>query len=148
MRILNPHGSKERLFEMMNKVNKLDESLVSNDKKRIQLLKKFVEYVSNEFGFKDSPKIVVSLDTNEAKANTSFGYYNPNDDNLRVVLANRNLADVCRTIGHELTHRKQKINGELRPDSGETGSDAENEANSKAGIFLREFGKLYPEIYE
>jgi len=36
----------------------------------------------------------------------------------------------------------------LTIDSGETGSEIENEANAQAGILLRKFGKQNDEIYQ
>ena len=58
------------------------------------------------------------------------------------------MADVLRTLAHELVHHKQNELGKLNNDSGKTGSDVENEANVKAGILMRDFGKEREEIYE
>ena len=63
-------------------------------------------------------------------------------------IANRNLADVLRTLGHELTHHRQNELGLLYTQSGETGSPIEDEANVVAGILMREFGKKNELIYE
>jgi hypothetical protein len=38
--------------------------------------------------------------------------------------------------------------GVLKPNSGETGSPEEDQANSIAGVLLREFGKVNSMIYE
>jgi hypothetical protein len=61
---------------------------------------------------------------------------------------NRNLADILRTLGHELVHHKQNLDGKINAQSGITGSDEENEANAKAGVLLRKFGKINDDIYE
>ena len=58
------------------------------------------------------------------------------------------MADVLRTLAHELVHHRQNELGKLNNDSGKTGSDVENEANVKAGILMRDFGKDREEIYE
>jgi hypothetical protein len=63
-------------------------------------------------------------------------------------MRNRNMADVLRTLAHELVHHKQNELGKLDPNSGKTGSDIENEANIKAGIIMRDFGRGREEIYE
>jgi hypothetical protein len=47
-----------------------------------------------------------------------------------------------------LVHRKQEEDGRLKINSGETGSPIEDEANSKAGVLLRNFGKINNNIYE
>ncbi|MFN9955946.1 MAG: hypothetical protein ACK55I_22850, partial [bacterium] len=57
-------------------------------------------------------------------------------------------ADILRTLGHELVHHRQNELGMLTMTSGETGSEIENEANVKAGIMMRDFGKTHEEIYE
>jgi hypothetical protein len=58
------------------------------------------------------------------------------------------MADILRTLAHELVHRKQDEDGRLDITSGETGSEIENEANAQAGILLRNFGKTNKHIYE
>jgi hypothetical protein len=56
---------------------------------------------------------------------------------------------VCRSIAHELVHHKQMLEGRLKNTAldGQDGSPIENEANSTAGIIIRKYGKLHPEIY-
>jgi len=58
------------------------------------------------------------------------------------------MADILRTLAHELVHRKQEEDGRLTPTSGETGSPIEDEANAMAGVLLRNFGKINNGIYE
>jgi hypothetical protein len=58
------------------------------------------------------------------------------------------MADMLRTLAHELVHHKQNVEGRIYNDSGETGSEIENEANAKAGVILRNFGKQNSMIYE
>ena len=64
-----------------------------------------------------------------------------------VSTSNRHVVDVLRTLAHELVHAKQNELGLIGPDSGETGSDIENDANSIAGIIIRDYGKQNPSIY-
>jgi hypothetical protein len=56
------------------------------------------------------------------------------------------MADICRTVSHELVHLSQKQKGQ--PLDGTTGSDTENEANSKAGQIMRKFAQINPMIFE
>jgi hypothetical protein len=44
----------------------------------------------------------------------------------------------------------KKYDGSLNKyeNPGETGNPIENEANAGAGILLRNFGKMYPQIFE
>jgi hypothetical protein len=53
-----------------------------------------------------------------------------------------------RTLAHELVHHWQNEEGRIKPDSGGTGSDIENEANALAAVLMRNYGKQNPKIYE
>ena len=149
MRVFHSYGSPQRLFEMMKRVNNLNEQILPKEKKE-EVINQFVATVQKKLGMSDEqmPKIVISYDEKEAPGMKSFGKYTPETNELRVVAINRNLADVLRTLAHELKHNEQRIKGILEPNSSETGSDVENEANAFAGIAMREFGQKYPIIFE
>jgi Zn-dependent peptidase ImmA (M78 family) len=150
MRVFHPYGSKERLFEMFRKIGggDLNEAILPKEKKE-QIINEFVKFADEKLGLgNDLPKITTSYDEKEASAMESFGKYTPETNELRVVVVNRNLADVLRTLAHELIHHKQYKEGKLNPNSNDTGSEDENEANSLAGVFMREFGKKNPIIFE
>ena len=118
----------------------------SNDK---QLLKKFIAFAIKELGIQKPPtSLTLSRDNNMAKEMHSFGSFNPNDDKIWLYVKNRNMADLLRTLAHELVHRKQAEDGRIDYNSGETGSEIENEANAQAGVLLRKFGKQNEEIYQ
>jgi Zn-dependent peptidase ImmA (M78 family) len=91
---------------------------------------------------------MLSDDEKEAQTMHSFGKYTPEVKEIRVVIANRNLADILRTLAHELVHYWQYLKGELKTDSNNTGSKHENEANALAGALMREFGKMNSIIFE
>jgi hypothetical protein len=148
MKVFHSHGSKERLFEMMKRVNSLNETLLPMEEK-IGVVGQFVDFVDEKLGLgEDMPKVRLSHDSEEAAKMKSYGRYVPETDEIRVVAVNRNLGDILRTIAHELIHHKQNKDGKLTPNSGETGSDVENEANALAGVLMREFGKNHPVIFE
>mgnify|MGYP000893268835 FL=1 len=90
----------------------------------------------------------LSYDTNKAKEMRSFGYFDPNSNKIWIYCGNRNMGDILRTLAHELVHRKQDEDGRINYESGKTGSEIENEANAKAGVLLRDFGKQHEEIYQ
>lgn len=148
MRIFHPYGSKERLFEMVRKVNNLNETLVPMEEK-IGIIGKFVDFVNEKLELGDDmPKIRLSHNPEEAASMKSFGKYTPETNELRVVAVNRNLADILRTLAHELVHHKQRKDNKLDQNSNETGSVVENEANALAGVLMREFGQQNPIIFE
>jgi cytidyltransferase-like protein len=109
----------------------------------------FIKYAIKNLEIQNPPRnLSLSYDTNKAKEMRSFGYFSPNDNKIWVYCGNRNMADILRTLAHELVHRKQDEDGRISYESGKTGSDIENEANAKAGILLRDFGKQHEEIYQ
>ena len=116
-------------------------------KKNLEVLKEFIKFTLRELGIKGmGGKVVMSRDTDRAREMKSMGLYNPQDDKIWVYIGNRNTADICRTISHELVHLKQKQNGQSL--DGTTGSDIENEANAKAGQIMRKFAQINPMIFE
>jgi hypothetical protein len=117
-----------------------------NDKK---LLKKFVGFAIKELKIKKPPSgLTLSNNNTKAKSRHTFGTFNPNNDKIWLYVKNRNMADLLRTLAHELVHRKQAEDGRIDYNSGETGSEIENEANAQAGVLLRKFGKQNEEIYQ
>jgi cytidyltransferase-like protein len=109
----------------------------------------FVKYAVKNLAIQNPPSsLKFSYDNNKAKEKRSFGYFDPNDNKIWVYVKNRNMADILRTLAHELVHRRQAELGMLDNMSGETGSNIENEANAKAGVLLRNYGKSNEQIYE
>ena len=148
MRVFKSYGSPERLFEMMKRVNNLNESVLPKEKKDV-VINQFITFTKEKLGLGDKmPSIKVSYDGKEASDMKSFGKYTPESNELLVVAANRNLADVLRTLAHELVHCMQRMKGLLKQDSSDTGSEIENEANALAGVLMREFGQQNPIIFE
>jgi hypothetical protein len=66
-----------------------------------------------------------------------------------VVVDGRLTADICRTIAHEMVHRKQDELGLVRNEvkDGADGSPIENNAHAVAGILMREYGRINKQIY-
>ena len=118
------------------------------DQEIIGIASNFVKFVNNSMSLEQLPKIIFTKDNKWAKQMRSFGQYNPQTSEIVVYIKNRNLADILRTLCHEMIHHKQNEEGRLKQDSGNTGSDIENEANAQAGIMLREYGKINNVIYE
>jgi Zn-dependent peptidase ImmA (M78 family) len=118
------------------------------DSEKAAVLQDFVKFVYQELDIHTQPEIVFTEDTKFARGQKSFGSYNPSKASILVYTKNRNMADVLRTLAHELVHHKQNEEGYIEQKSGQTGSPIENEANSVAGILLRNYGVNHPMIYE
>jgi hypothetical protein len=110
----------------------------------VEMFKKFLPLAVEILKLNSLPKMefVAKVDDTEQP---TFGLYSTGDKVLKVALTGRHPNDILRTVAHELTHYKQDTNDELNNDSGETGSNEENEANATAGIIMRHFNKQYPE---
>jgi len=113
---------------------------------KLSIIKDFLRYIKEEIGIEKMPKIKLTSDRSFATTNRSFGLYRPETKELVVYINNRNTADILRTLAHELVHHRQNELGmEL---DGDTGSEIENQANSIAGVVLRNYGKANEVIYE
>jgi hypothetical protein len=112
------------------------------------LVSEFMKHVMDELHLDKLPKITLSDDSQEAIDLRSWGGYRPSDKSIHIVIAKRHPADVFRTLAHELVHYKQDLDGRLTPTSGETGSDDENEANSRAAVIMRNFAQAKPSLFE
>jgi cytidyltransferase-like protein len=75
----------------------------------LELLKKFISFTLRELGIEGGGgKIVISKDPEKAREMKSLWLYSPQDDKIWVYTGNRNMADICRTVSHELVHLSQK----------------------------------------
>jgi hypothetical protein len=117
-------------------------------KEKVDLIEKFIVYVEDYLQIEELPEIKFVNDRQWATEFHSFGRYRNENKDITVYLKARNLADILRTLGHELVHHKQNELGMLDAASGQTGSEVENQANATAGIMMRNFGKSHEEIYE
>jgi hypothetical protein len=153
--LINNHLPKNK-YDVKTSDKPVSDSFILVSKKQINeieseesnLVEEFIKYCKNKLQLNQTPKIEFSDDTDHVKEQCSFGYFDPNSKAIWVYVGDRNAADIFRTLAHELVHRKQDEDGRIKYESGKTGSDIENEANSMAGVILREFGKLSPSVYD
>ena len=78
----------------------------------------------------------------------TFGKFVPDENRIYLAIEQRHPLDILRTLAHELTHFRQGTEHKLGPDSGETGSPAENEAHEVAGVIMRHFNKEHPQYFQ
>lgn len=139
----------KRLPEPMHEEDTVDVSGMKLKDEQIDMVQTFVEFAIKELDLKELPsKLTLSYSTDKARERHTFGTFNPENNEMWLYVKDRNLADILRTLAHELVHRKQAEEGRIENGSGETGSEIENEANATAGVLLRKFGKTHENIYE
>lgn len=139
----NKQISKIKLQSLKENQSLKNKSLLNKE-----LVKEFMKHVKNELKLDSLPKIKLSNDSQEAVKHGSWGGYRPGEKSIRIVTAKRHPADIFRTLAHELVHYKQDLTGRLKPGDGKTGSDVENEANSRAAIIMRNFAEAKPKLFE
>ncbi len=119
-----------------------------DSQQRLGIINDFIEYCQTNLEIEDLPEINFTEEREWATSIHSFGQYANNQKSLEVYIGNRNLADILRTLSHELVHHRQNELGMLDSRSGDTGSEIENQANSISGILMRNYGKMNELIYE
>ena len=118
------------------------------DQNNLSTLKHFIAFCKKELNMQTLPKISLIKDKSFVEQNRSYGEYNPQTNALKVFVTGRNLADICRSLAHELCHHRQNELGMIYDEAGNTGTDIENDANAMAGIIMRDYGKLNVKVYD
>ena len=126
----------------------LRERLLTKDDLDIRDVADFVNFAKEYLGIDDDIKIELAFEKTPDIRTTA--YYNNGEKRVKVYVKNRAIIDVCRSIAHELVHHKQNLEGRItNPEiDGADGSEIENEANAVAGVIIRKWGRIHPEIYE
>ena len=120
-------------------------SFLSDDKK--EKLNKFVKFVKSELKLDSVPTISIQNGRNGLKTTANYDYTKENKI-VKVNGKNRSLVDIMRSVAHELVHHKQYEQGRLKVKPPDIGGEIEDEANAKAGQFIKMFAKDNPNIYE
>lgn len=109
-------------------------------------LKEFIAFCRADLAYKKPAKIIVSDDHRKAVEMKSMAAYFPDQNFIWILRGKRQRADWYRSLAHELVHHAQRERGDKL--DGTDGSDCENEANGRAGVFLRAWGREHPEIFQ
>ena len=120
-------------------------SFLTEDKKKV--LDKFVLFVKKQLELKTIPTIKIQNDRGGLKTTANYDYTKENKI-IKVCAMNRALVDVCRSIAHEMVHHKQFEDGRLEVKPPDIGGEIEDEANAKAGQFIKMYSKEDPTIYD
>jgi hypothetical protein len=115
------------------------------DEKR-EILDKFVLFVKEQLELKTVPTIKIKNHRDVLKTTANYDYTKENKI-IKVCAKNRALVDVCRSIAHEMVHHKQFEQGRLKVQPPDIGGEIEDEANAKAGQYIKMYSKEDPNIY-
>ena len=107
-------------------------------------LVKFIKFIQDELDLNTPFK--VQLVTNRSDDLKTYAYYDPNSGLIKVYCKNRGLADVLRSVAHELIHHLQNQRGQLDQPVPDIGGQIEDEANSVAGQLVKKFGYMNPKL--
>ncbi len=117
------------------------------DENKKEKLNNFVKFVKEQLELKTVPTISIQNHRNGLKTTANYDYTKENKI-VKVCMKNRALVDVMRSIAHELVHHKQFEQGRLEVKPPDIGGEIEDEANAKAGQFIKMFSKLDETIYD
>ena len=110
-------------------------------------LNEFVKFVKSQLELDSVPTIVIKSNRDGLKTTANYDYTKENKV-VKVYGKNRALVDIMRSVAHELVHHKQFEQGRLEVKPPDIGGEIEDEANAKAGQYIKMFSKENPDIYE
>lgn len=108
---------------------------------KFKCLVKFLKFCRTELEITNDIKLF--LVTRKNKLNMTTGGYNPTDKCIYVIFEGRQIADVLRTIAHELVHQKQDLQGKITGNIPDIGGVIEDTANAIAGRLIKRFVKKF-----
>ena len=109
------------------------------------VVKDFMRFTKMKLNIRNDIPVELIYDLEFSRKYSSFACIMTDSKQIYVSVINRHPVDILRSLAHEMVHYKQMISGQSI--QGHTGSRHENEANAKAGVVLRDYGKLHPELF-
>lgn len=129
---------------------KIQKNIPGMTDEKIQLLKEFVSFTCDKLKIEEPVTVVIRKGKDEYISTTAS--YLPYENENHVKAGGRAIVDICRSIGHELTHNRQRELGIFNAGDNvqNIGGKIEDEANSIAGILIKDFSHNYgfSSIYE
>jgi len=110
-------------------------------------LNEFVKFVKKELELEAVPTIVIKGNRDGLKTTANYDYTKENKI-IKVFGKGRMLVDVMRSVAHEMVHHKQFEQGRLEVRPPDIGGEIEDEANAKAGQYIKMYSKIDPTIYD
>jgi predicted nucleotidyltransferase len=110
---------------------------------KIDVLKDFVNFTCAKLKIEEPVTVVIRHKKDEYISTTAS--YLPKENENHIRAGGRAIVDICRSIGHELTHNRQRELGMFKPgeEVQNIGGHIEDQANSIAGILIKDFTHNY-----
>lgn len=118
---------------------------LTKDKK--DKITEFVKFVKEQLELKKCPVVIVQNGRGDLKTTANYNYADEKKV-IRINGKNRALVDVMRSIAHEMVHHKQFEEGRLKIKPADIGGDIEDEANAKAGQYIKLYAQKDNTIYD
>ena len=110
------------------------------DAEKTLLISDFINFCCDELPIRGGCKIHIVSDR-EANRISTTAVYMVGQNDIRVYGKNRSLADVMRSVAHEMTHMMQDEQNLLHGNVKDAGGFHEDQANAKAGELLKLYAK-------
>ncbi len=110
------------------------------DAEKTLLISDFINFCCDELPIRGGCKIHIVSDR-EANRISTTAVYMVGQNDIRVYGKNRSLADVMRSVAHEMTHMMQDEQNLLHGNVRDAGGFHEDQANAKAGELLKLYAK-------
>jgi hypothetical protein len=105
---------------------------------------KFVKFIKDQLGVKQPFKVKLT-DTRDQDLKT-YAFYDKTSGDMKVYTRGRGMADVLRSIAHEMVHHLQNQRQQLNVNHPDVGGKIEDEANAVAGQLVKKFGYQFPKL--
>lgn len=102
----------------------------------------FISFLYDKLNLQEEVFIKIASDR-EKNGLVTTAFYRDKDKYLCIYGKNRLGIDICRSIAHELVHKKQYEQNRVPNNPQDVGGKIENEANSVAGQLVKIFTKKY-----
>jgi hypothetical protein len=133
----------EESKDMPKHILKIQKGIPGMTEEKVQLLKDFVCFTCFKLKIQEPVTVVIRKGKDEYISTTAS--YLPYENENHIKAGGRAIVDICRSIGHELTHNRQRELGIFNPGDNvqNIGGKIEDEANSIAGILIKDFSHNY-----
>lgn len=142
--------NKETWSLIKKNILKIQKGIPEMTEEKVNILKDFVNFTCSKLKIEEPVTVVIRKERDEYIQTTAS--YLPHENENHIRAGGRALVDICRSIGHELTHNRQRELGIFKPgeEVQNIGGKIEDEANSIAGILIKDFSHNYgyDRIYE